>query len=314
MKWFNKNKKNHDSTSIDFKDSQAMTIKTPKFLKFRLIEIPISAFLVALSLIVGAIVKFTPLRFLGLNSDIELVFYTLMGFFLNLFPAMIAAFVSDFISVLYTGGLGTYFWTYALVPPLAAACSYLFFRLIRSKFTNLKLILPNLIILVASVVMIAVVQVKISETKVDSGSLSVRLIEGRNNPLRFLNNVPFVVFYSLITILILLNFFSWALTGYYYIFREQKSLLTLNSFTVLVFILLVFRWIWGPIAFIEYFNAYIAKSNNVKSYGKDYLIIMVPIVIKSLFSLALFTPILISMIVPFEWLYKRYLQNKYSIY
>ncbi|MCU9934678.1 hypothetical protein NWE61_06360 [Mycoplasmopsis felis] len=92
--------------------------------------------------------------------------------------------------------------------------------------------------------------------------------------------------------------------------KEKIALLILVYFLTVSLIVLA-RWIWGPFAFIRYANFFLGRSYNIKD---QYLILMTPIVIRSLISIPIYVFVLFSILIPLSIVKKHYTKNKLTTY
>ncbi|WP_139554009.1 hypothetical protein [Mycoplasmopsis pullorum] len=260
-------------------------------------------------LILKAILTFTPLRII--NISFEYIFYIIVAFFLTLIPAMITAFLCDFLSLFISGTIGTYHWVYAITPLLVTLCAFIFFSLLRSKYKWIKLLLPSIVMVLSTIIFAAVLAKQISLIDFEKSTL---ITISRTFGFAKVSYWVLIIFFILFTLLTI----SVCLLSFLAHKKQNKKLNYIAiSISIVVLIIVVFRWIYGPYAYITFYN-YInsmKEPRRFKTIGTDYLIWMYRFMFKSLFTIPIYVLILAPLMVPFAILRDQYYvsnyQNKY---
>lgn len=270
--------------------------------KFRIIDLNISAFLVALLIILTFLTKYTALKIINLNF--EYLFYILLGFFVSLFPALIVALIGDTVSLFISGNIGFWHPVYAVVPLLITTISFFYFNVLR-KLDRHKLLVPNIFITITNFSLILICYWQINNA-IDSDYLRIGRVFG-------FTKISISLIYGLIWLMIAFQIICM-ITSIISIVKKNHKLSQFSiAFGIVSIIIVIFRWFYGPYAyfvFLQYVNY--SPSREIASF---YPIWMAAFALKSLISIPIYTAILFPTLLPFEFLRNRYiLQNKQNQY
>ncbi|WP_318024051.1 hypothetical protein [Mesomycoplasma dispar] len=244
----------------------------------------------AMFLIIAFFLKTTvPKRF---NLAFELPFYVLIGIILNWFKGIIVAFSFDFGKLLLTSRI--VFWTpeYGIVPILVVIISSISFHLATKKdiFLVFLLVLTFVIAIFVFFYYFFTKENEIEKVPKDWKSIfSKKLI-------LILIALFGIVLTSFATILLIL----------YWKNRIQKIKIALISLFVLSFCFLIFRWIWHPYAFIQYYNRFLNRSGNDRLIQNYFFYYLTPIILKSAFSFPVYALTLIHLVPLVQFLNEKH--------
>ncbi|AJR12216.1 hypothetical protein MDIS_02125 [Mesomycoplasma dispar] len=264
--------------------------KNRKIFFFSSFELVISGFFMAMFLIIAFFLKTTvPKRF---NLAFELPFYVLIGIILNWFKGIIVAFSFDFGKLLLTSRI--VFWTpeYGIVPILVVIISSISFHLATKKdiFLVFLLVLTFVIAIFVFFYYFFTKENEIEKVPKDWKSIfSKKLI-------LILIALFGIVLTSFATILLIL----------YWKNRIQKIKIALISLFVLSFCFLIFRWIWHPYAFIQYYNRFLNRSGNDRLIQNYFFYYLTPIILKSAFSFPVYALTLIHLVPLVQFLNEKH--------
>ncbi|ATP59696.1 ECF transporter S component [Mesomycoplasma dispar] len=264
--------------------------KNRKIFLFSSFELVISGFFMAMFLIIAFFLKTTvPKRF---NLAFELPFYVLIGIILNWFKGIIVAFSFDFGKLLLTSRI--VFWTpeYGIVPILVVIISSISFHLATKKdiFLVFLLVLTFVIAIFVFFYYFFTKENEIEKVPKDWKSIfSKKLI-------LILIALFGIVLTSFATILLIL----------YWKNRIQKIKIALISLFVLSFCFLIFRWIWHPYAFIQYYNRFLNRSGNDRLIQNYFFYYLTPIILKSAFSFPVYALTLIHLVPLVQFLNEKH--------
>lgn len=76
----------------------------------------------------------------------------------------------------------------------------------------------------------------------------------------------------------------------------------LSFYTIILFIIIIFIWLWGPIAQIRYLNAWVSSATD---YYARYELYLIPRILKTPFSLTLYSVIIMPLYVAHEAIESR---------
>lgn len=272
------------------------------FFRFKIIDLNISAFLLALLIIITFLTKYTALKVINLNF--EYLFYILLGFFVSLFPALVVALIGDTITLFISGNIGFWHPVYAITPLLITAMSFFYFNVLR-KLDHYKLLVPNIFITVTNIILIIICFWQINSA-INADYLKIGRVFG-------FTKISIGVIYALIGLMVI---FQWicAITTIISIVKKNQKLAQFSiAFGIVSIILVIFRWFYGPYAYFVFLQ-YINYSPN-RNLSEFYPIWMAAFALKSLISIPIYTLILFPTLIPFEFLRNRYiLQNKQNQY
>ncbi|WBP84101.1 ECF transporter S component [Mycoplasmopsis edwardii] len=267
---------------------------------FSVYEISLAGVLLCLFFILTAVKNYTPLRIVGI--DFEFIFYIIFAFFFGKFKGALLSFIADFFSLLLAGRIGFYHEAYAIVPIVMTILIGLFLDLFK-KHQKVSIVIMEIALLIVFAVLAYVFVLNINDPK----GIKISKTFG-------LSRLSLGVF---ITLLVLS--FSIFIVFNIFIFRfiktkddkkkERLSYILLSIFLV-VFVIVLARWIWGPYAFIQYANRYLGKFYSLE---ERYLLIMVPIILRSVIILPIYI-LIISSILPVLIFLKKTIVKDVSYY
>ncbi|QBF34450.1 hypothetical protein EG856_00695 [Mycoplasmopsis phocirhinis] len=266
--------------------------------KVSIFEIVLAAIFLSIHIVIVYFANFTILRIIPIR--LEFIMYIFYGLIFAAFKGSILSILSDTLVLLLTGRIGTWFWLYAIVPPLISIVSYLYYLMFkRTKITRFVLAYTLTLL---SFLLAAIVYLKHSDPN-GSFKLSKKVSIG----------------HSLILALIALyGFLSLILTSVftilYLVHKNEKWNYYILVTSLILFISVVFRWVLDPINFIEYYNHFRgSKTGKLKQYGVDYIILFTKIVIKDLFVIPIYIIVLSPVFTVISILKQNYVDNTRKI-
>ncbi|WP_233341710.1 ECF transporter S component [Mycoplasmopsis bovirhinis] len=269
-------------------------------LKFSVYDIALGAILMSLFFIITALKNFTPLRIISLST--EYIFYIIFTIFFGKYKGAFFSFLADFFSLLLSGQIALYHEAYAIVP---IAVSFLigFILDIFKKNKKQVFIFMEIFMLLSFGLLIYTFLVNVNDPKglrISSTFGISRLSVGVFGTLLALTLGMFALFNLLV---------YWYFTEKNPGKKQSYLYLSLTIFLV-IFTIVLARWIWGPIAFIQYANRYLGRSYNLQN---RYVIVMTPIVLRSVIALPIYILVL-NIIIPVLFkLKKTIVRSDYKI-
>lgn len=254
--------------------------KLSNIFAFSIFDIVISGIYLGLFLIIAYLVKMAmPARF---NIAFELPFYIFLGITLNWFKGSFVALIFDITKTALTSNL--FIWTpeYGLVPPAIAILAALFFKLVYQK--DLWLLIPTVIFILA-IIFIFFYYFSLNSQQISRVPVAWRSTFDKITILSLIGSISLFISIAAIILFIL-----------YYKTKEQKWKIAFLSLMILAILFIIFRWFWHPIAFIKYYNRYINRSGNDRLINNFFFYYLSPIILKSAFSLPIYTFCLVSTI------------------
>ncbi|QNM93905.1 hypothetical protein H9M94_01360 [Mycoplasma sp. Pen4] len=275
-----------DSRIGDFND---------KVFRFNITEISSAGIIIGLFLIINLFARYTGLKYAGLNF--EYVFYIVFAIFFSTFKASVLGIIADFVSLLFSGKLWSWFWMYAIVPIGVVIITKAFLFLIRRKYSK-GLLFSNLAIFLSFVALIIAIflVVQSGNTRLFNEKTGIRITKTFGlsrldlSVVISLSSIGFLtlLIFSFISLVIWKNNDQDILTS-----KKQKAYYTiLTSFALVVITIVIGRWIYGPYVFIKYANLYLKRNYTISN---NYTTIMIPIVMRSLISIPIYTLVLSSL-------------------
>lgn len=256
------------------------------------IDIAVASFLLASFLIVYWILGIT-----GLQRIIrgEILFYILFGLVFGSLKGGLLAFLADILGMLITGNIGTWYWLYGIFAPIIAIVSSWYFLLFKTNKTT-KTIIPFVIIILAFITMILIF---------------ARAWLDENNKKRTLKNLSLGLIIFGIVLFCFLTIGAIVVVCVYYRKKLNEKILDyLMIFSLVTFIIVVYRWALGPIIFMKYMNYMHQKSYVIKD---KYLYFAVPIIIESILNIPVYTVLLCSLYPVVNSLKEKHIENRYKI-
>lgn len=273
-----------------------------KSFKFTSLDIAICGIFLSIQLITMVISRMTILRIIPL--DLEFLFYIIYGAILGPFKGAMLAFMGDVLNMLIGGTIGLWYYGYALVSISIPIISFLFVYLFK-KNKYFQLIFPIFVITLA--ISIAI----------------LTLLKFSNNGRIFLqtsrkgNKYPISISIIIIIMSIYILFALLAVIAFFVIYKKtqkEKWKNYLLIFSLIIFIIVIFRWTFGSMLYIDYFNKIKApQSPNPMSIKEHYLLFTYPIIIKSLFTIPIYTAIGTPIFNVVEILKEKYLDKNNKV-
>ena len=235
--------------------------------------------LIAILFAVFTIIKYlTYVFFKGpLNFSVEILFWIIIGLIFGPFKGSVFAFFCDFVFTFFTTGIAYWMIEYAIMPPLIACLSWSFYHFYReNKKSVLWIALGINIILIAASIMVFSFQL-VSEFKYED----VKVV------------FPWIAW----TLIIFLNTTIFGFNLFciisFYIKKEWKFIKWLYVFSLIILVVVIFRWLWGPYAFIAYLQRFTSKDII---FSKQYWLTLSGIATKSFLTIPIATLILVPLI------------------
>lgn len=214
-----------------------------------------------------------------LNFSVEILFWILIGFIFGPIKGPLFSFLCDTIITLFTTGIIYWMIEYALIAPLISLFSWFFFNFYKENNKNVLII--SICTLLFSII----------------GSILIFYYQ-----LNILNNFKYEGIKNLFpsiayTLIIILNasilFFSLFCLICFYYKKEWKYIKWLYFFSIIILVIMIFRWLWGPYAFIAFSNRFFSKNYDI---AKQYPLVLSGIVMKSCLTIPCATSILLPFI------------------
>lgn len=261
--------------------------------KFSIFDIALMGIMMSIYFVVVFIFKnFLPGK---LNISIEILFYILFGIIFGPIKGSIFAILCDTVSQLFLGSIAFWMIEYAIVPPLISILSWalLFFYEKKNKF---RFVFP-LTILSLTII----------------GVIIFFVYQFIQNSFKFENSVmdPKLVFGLMIVLCILLILSIIITLTLYRIKKNELFIKVLYLIGVVSVVLIIFRWFWGPFAYVNFFNRFLANDSIPdKVMATQYPITLAGIAMKTSFVLPIFVIILIPTISAISVSKKNYFSNR----
>ncbi|MHA3802148.1 hypothetical protein [Mycoplasma sp. VS30B] len=297
---------------------------------FSIQDLTMSSMLLGLFLIVTTLTKFTGLSKVGLSF--EYVFYIVFALFFPTFKAIILGLIADFASLLFTGFIWSWFWMYALVPVAVVLISKLFLWMYKSN-TIAGAITTTILLTLIFIALLVATSYAAYLHNIDptAGNLKnffgVDKKNGNAQGWRItrtfgVSTLSDTVIWSmvgisgaaLIGVVILASFLikGCAKKSEEEINRTKSLILMkkiLISFALVVSVIVLARWIYGPYVYIQYANYF-----NGKNYllNDKYIYFMIPIVLRSFISIPIYTVLLIMIYSTLDFFKERILHQKFQ--
>ncbi|MDW2917186.1 ECF transporter S component [Mesomycoplasma ovipneumoniae] len=251
-----------------------------KIFRFTSFELVISGYLMAMFLVIAFIFKTSlPRRF---NIAFELPFYVLIGIILSWFKGAIVAFSFDFGKLLLTSRV--FFWTpeYGIVPILVAIFSSLAFNFANK---NKKVLIFLLILTYLITFSVFIFYFFMSESEIQRVAKDWKRLFNKKLVL-LLIGIFGVILLAFTTFLVIL----------YWKRPTQKFKNAIITLFVLSICFLVFRWLWHPFAFVQYYNRFLNRSGRDRLIENYFFFYLTPIILKSTISFPIYSLFLINIV------------------
>ncbi|QJG66421.1 ECF transporter S component [Mycoplasma phocoeninasale] len=251
-----------------------------KAYKFSVYEIALFGLLLAIYIIAALVEKYVFIR--NLRVTITYAIYVVFGLALGPWRAAFLGLLCDTMKSVIDG-IG--FWTieYAIVPVVIAFASGWFIRAFFFKNRN-TWISGFLFLIMLTILFVAIAWAYWAQTPPNKYSASRRRIF----PPPLVLAVGLLIL-SLIWITSIIVYYK-SLKSRNFKFKYNTALF-FQVLLVVTFVYILFRWLWGPFAFINYYNRF--RSGNW-SYQDYYFPVMVPIMFKSLIAIPIYTAVIFA--------------------
>ncbi|PAK21270.1 hypothetical protein CJJ23_02895 [Mycoplasmopsis agassizii] len=289
---------NSTSTKNQWLDKQTLKDFFKNQIRFTTFDVALAGILMAIAIIVNYI---TNLSLTGvLNIDAEVIFSIFFGIIFGPLKGSFLSVVLDHLNLLVRGRIGFWMWEYAIIALLLPMIAWFFFNIRKIK-SNLKAYLPVLIVIV-TIIMAYSLFFNLANP------FSTQRVDGFNQRFSYTGAVIAI---TVATALILIATFH--VGERYLITKKAMYIDVLIIVSLVVFVQVLFRWLWGPFAFINYLHRFTRNVNN-RTYENSYTFYMIPIVIKTMITIPLFSFVLaasVPSLIYFEHKYK--IKNKMAL-
>ncbi|WLP85863.1 hypothetical protein [Mycoplasma seminis] len=293
---------------------------------FSVQELAIASVLLSLFLIITTLTKFTGLSRVGLSF--EYVFYIVFALFFSTFKACVLGLIADFASLLFTGAIWSWFWMYAIIPICVVIISKLFIWMYKA---NTKWAALTTVIIMSLVFLALLVTVSygayLQDYKPDSSHIKniigIDKMNGNYKGWRISRTFGFstisgwivwiMVWLAGIFTIIMISLLVIILTNY----TNEKDLNStptllfikkvLISFGLVVSVIVLMRWIYGPYVYIQYMNYFMGKSYLA---SEKYIYFMIPIALRSLISIPVYILFLVTIYSTIDFFKERVIKQK----
>ena len=244
--------------------------------KFTTFDIALMGIMMTMYFVVVFLLKqFLPGKF---NISVETLFYIIFGLLFGPIKGPLFSIMCDTAYQLFFGAIAFWMIEYAIIPPLVslAAWGLMFFYNKQNKF---RFIFPIIILGITII-----------------GVISFFVYQVITNSFVFENSIvhPTLVFWLMITLCILLVATILITLILYKVKKQEIYIRILYLVAVVAIILIIFRWLWGPFAYVNFFNRFLSSENNpAKIMATQYPITLSGIAMKTTFVLPIFVIILI---------------------
>ncbi|WAM09571.1 ECF transporter S component [Mycoplasmopsis cynos] len=269
-------------------------------IRFSIYDISLAGVLMCIFLIIAAVKNFTPLKIVGL--DPEFIFYIIFAFFFGKFKGAFLSFVWLFQFIIRWKDWILPWKFYAIVPIVMTILIGAFIDMFR-KYKRIWVVLMELFLVLVFCALIYVFILNMNDPK----GIKISKTFG-------FSRVSLGVFIALLVITLsifaIFNVFVIKyLTAKNKASKQRYSYLLLSIFLV-VFVIVLARWIWDPFAFIQYANRYLGRGYDLSN---RYLIVMVPIILRSVIALPIYIIVVNALIPILAFLKKTILKNEYDL-
>ncbi len=215
-----------------------------------------------------------------LNFNIEIIFWIFNGILFGPIIGPLYSILCDTVFTLFTTGIGYWMIEYAIIPPLISLISWLFWKSYKenNKWT-IAISLLFVFLLIISSLTVFFFQLFKTDFKYE-GISSSKIIP--------------------LTVYLLIGFLSITITGFtifcyvkYKIKKDWKYIKWLYWLTLIIIVVVLFRWIWGPFAYLQYSKRFFSQNIN---FSKQYPLSLFGIVTKSCLTIPIASMVVIPII------------------
>ncbi|MFV8401242.1 hypothetical protein [Mycoplasma sp. 005V] len=295
---------------------------------FTIQDLTLSSVLLGLFLIITTLTKYTGLSKVGLSF--EYVFYIIFALFFSTFKAAILGLMADFASLLFTGGIWSWFWMYALVPVAVVLIAKAFLWMYKANIKVASLLTTVMLAIIfigllASTTYAAYLHNTDPSSDFAKNFFGVDKKNGNAAGWRItrtfgVSTLSDAVIWSMVAISGAFLLGVVGLTIYIWIkmrgktqaeFNQMKDLVFIKklliSFALVVSVIVIARWIYGPYVYINYANYLLGKNYLLQD---KYIYFMIPIVLRSFISIPIYIALLIMIYSPLDFFKERILKQK----
>lgn len=216
-----------------------------------------------------------------LNISIEIIFWIFNGIIFGYIKGPLFSLLCDTTILFFTTGIAFWMLEYAIIAPLISLISYLLWNFFENK-QNKNILFPLIVLMLLISFSLIIFFFQLINKKFN--------FEGINSSADVIPELIFaLIIFMCVSIVgfVLFNIVKYKKT------KEIKYLKWIQSLTIIAFITIIFRWIWGPYAFIAFYKKFI--STNFDESTK-YLLTLSGIVMKSCLTIPVSIIIFIPMI------------------
>lgn len=246
------------------------------FIKVRIYNLALMGILLGLFLLIKYVCF---IIFKGpLNFGVDLLFWIISGILFGPIHGPLFSILCDFVMTTFTSGIAFWMIEYAIIPPLVSLVSYFYLKLYRekSKWTIVISISTIIIMLLASVVIFWFQLMK------------------DNFKYEGIKKIASWAAYLLISFLVVsITSFLVYCMWMYHKKSEWKYIEWLYYLSLIILIIVIFRWVWGPYAYIAYAHRFFSKNID---FSKQYPLTLFGIVTKSCLTIPIATIIMVPLL------------------
>lgn len=215
-----------------------------------------------------------------LNISIELFFWIINGVLFTPLKGAFFSILCDTVFCFFTSGIAYWMIEYAIVAPIVSLVSSFFLKMYKEKNkSTIVFCISIILILIASTLIIFFIQLfngKFNYEGVDSKKIF---------PLFIYLLISFLCFSMLAFLITALVLFKKN--------NNWKYIKWLHYLTLIILVIIIFRWLWGPYAYLQFSKRFYSKKID---FAKQYPISLFGIVTKSCLTIPIISSITIPML------------------
>ncbi|KKB26969.1 Substrate-specific component FolT of folate ECF [Mycoplasmopsis meleagridis] len=258
-----------------------------KSAKLTIFDITLMGIMLGVHLAIVTLANYTILKIFPIQ--IELIFFLFYGLIFAWWKGAILALLADTLSLLLNGQIGTWYWLYAIMPVIIVTFSS-FYQYIFKKGKYVSIILSFILFILASIIMFYAINSRLEGDEVIF-SKSVSKKTGQVN----VKSVSIIFIYSFLSIYIAFGLIvNSTFAILYFKKKKDKYLNYIKIFALITLAIMIFRWSIDPLIYINWYN-YVHRAgptNKLKNVGSDYVVILIPIIIKSVVPIPIYIIVL----------------------
>lgn len=213
-----------------------------------------------------------------LNISIELFFWIINGILFSPLKGAIFSTLCDTVFCFFTVGIAYWMIEYAIVAPIVSVVSSFFLKMYKEKNKwTIVFSISTILILIISTLIIFFIQ--LFSGRFDYEGVSSKKI------------LPFFIY-------LLISFLCFSMIAFLItslvLFKKNndwKYIKWLHYLTLIILVTIIFRWLWGPYAYLQFSKRFYSKKID---FAKQYPISLFGIVTKSCLTI----PIISSITIP----------------